>query len=204
MCPTHNNKSGQRGEERLGCGVVAESLADVREAIHISWTKNKTSAELKRILAEFVLVMTRSTGPFPADAIVFAKKMKQIRRSKARGLIRLALVVDQKRELNSCLFAKHSSVVGVTQADGRKRSSFVPEGLFLFAQLRDMFAAKNSSVMAEKDQHCGAAGPERPEPDFLAIRVGKHDFREPATEGLDHDGSILRSAFCVVKPMLQL
>jgi len=100
------------------------------------------------------------------------------------------MVVDQKRELDSRFLAEHSSVVGVTQANGRKRSSLVPEGLFVFAQLRDVFAAKNSSVMAKKDEHCGAAGPERPELDFPTIRVGKHDFREPAAEGLIHHGSI--------------
>jgi hypothetical protein len=198
MCPTHNNKSGQRSEERLRCGVVAERLADVRKAVHISRAEDKASAELEWIFAEFVLVMTRSAGPFAADGIVFAKKMEQICRAEFRGSIRLALVVDQKRELDSCLLAKHSSVVGITEADGRKRSSFIPEGLFVFAQLRDMLAAKNSSVMAKKDERRGAAGPERPEPDFPSIGVGKHNFREPAAEGLIHDGSILGRALRVV------
>ena len=171
----------------------------MREAVHISRTENKTSAELKRILAEFVLVMTRSAGPFAADGIIFSKKMEQIRRAESSGLICLALIVDQKRELDSRFLAKHASVACVTQANGSQRSSFVPEGLFVVAQLRDVFAAKNSSVMAKKDEHRGAAGPERPEPGFLAIRVGKHDFREPAAQGLIHDGSILRSALWVVK-----
>jgi len=51
-------------------------LADVREAVHISRTEDKASAELERILAEFVLAMTRSAGPFAADGIIFSKKME--------------------------------------------------------------------------------------------------------------------------------
>ena len=90
------------------------------------------------------------------------------------------MAVDQERELDPSLLAKHARVVGVTQADGGQRSSFVSEGLLVFAQLRDMFATENSSVMAEKDEHCGAAGPERPKPDFISTRIGKHNFREPA------------------------
>jgi hypothetical protein len=174
-------------------------LADVREAVHVSRAKDKAPAELEWIFAEFVLVMTRRACPPAAGGIIFAKKMEQIRRAESRGFISLAMVVDQKRELDSRFFAKNASVVGVTQADGSQRSTFVPEGLLVFAQLRDMLAAKNSSVMAEKNEHGGTVSPERPKPDFLAIRVGKHNFREPAAQRLIHDRSILGSALRVVK-----
>jgi hypothetical protein len=170
----------------------------VGEAVHISRAEDKASAELEWIFAEFVLVMTRRARPLAAYGIVSAKKMQQIRRAESRSLIGMALVVDQKGELDSRFFTKHTSVVSVTQADGGQRGSFVPEGLLVFAQLRDMFAAKNSSVVAEKDEHCGAVGPQQPEPDFLAIRVGKHNVREPTAEGLVRHGSILRRALCVV------
>jgi hypothetical protein len=53
--------------------------------------------------------------------------------------------------LDSRFFTKHTSVASVTQADGGQRGSFVPEGLLVFAQLRDMLAAENSAVMAEKN-----------------------------------------------------
>lgn len=171
----------------------------MREAVHISRAEDKTPAELKRVLAEFVLVMAGCAGPLPAYGIVFAKKMEQIGRAEFRSLIGLALVVYQERKLDSRFLAKYASVVGVTQADGGQRSSLVPEGPLVFAQLRDMFAAEDSAVMAEKDKHCGPAGPERPEPDFIAIRVGKHNFPEPAAEGLFHCCSILRSTLRVVK-----
>lgn len=153
----------------------------MREAVHISRAENKAAAKLKRVLAELVLVVTCGARTFAADGIVLAKKMEQVRRAEARGLIGLALVVNQERELDSRFLTKHPSVVGVAQADDSQRSTFVPEGLLVFAQLRDVFTAKNSSIVAEKDEHGGATGPQRPKPNFLAIRVGKHDFREPAT-----------------------
>ena len=171
----------------------------MRKAVHVSRAEDKTSAELKGVLAKLVLVMTRRTGPLPASGIILAQKVEQIRRAKPRNSIGLATAVDQERELDTCFLAKHARVVGVTQADGCQRSSFTPEGLLVFAQLRDMFAAENSSVMSEKDEHRGAAGPHRREPDLLAIRIGKHDFGEPAAERLIHDGSILRSVLRVVK-----
>ncbi len=152
----------------------------MREAVQVSRAEDETPAELKRILAEFVLVMTRRTGSFAAGGIILAKEMEEIRGAESSGLISLAIVIDQERKLNSRFLAKHASVVGVTQADRGQRCSFIPEGLFVFAQLRDMFAAENSSVMAEKDEYSRAAGPERPKPDFLAICIGKHNFREPA------------------------
>ena len=167
--------------------------------VPVTGSEYKASAELEGVLAKLVLVMTRRAGPLPASGIILAQKVEQIRRAKPRNSIGLAMAVDQERELDTCFLAKHARVVGVTQADGCQRSSFTPEGLLVFAQLRDMFAAENSSVVAEKDEHRGAAGPHRPEPDFISIRIGKHDFREPAAERLVHDGSILRSVLRVVK-----
>jgi hypothetical protein len=93
-------------------------LADVREAVHISRAENKAAAKLKWILAEFVLAMPRRAGTFAASGVIFAKKVEQIGRAESRGSIRLAVVIDQQREPDSCFLPKHTSVVRVTQADG--------------------------------------------------------------------------------------
>jgi hypothetical protein len=50
--------------------------------------------------------------------------------------------------------------------------------LFVFAQLRDMLAAKNSSVVPEKNQHSGLPGPQETETRLLAITIGKDDLCE--------------------------
>lgn len=41
----------ERSEQHRNGGIVAESLADVREPIYISRSEHETSAELKRILS---------------------------------------------------------------------------------------------------------------------------------------------------------
>jgi hypothetical protein len=46
-----------------------------------------------------------------------------------------------------------------TQSDGGKRSAFLAEGLLAFAQLRDVLAAKDSSIMPKEDDYGGTAGP---------------------------------------------
>jgi hypothetical protein len=46
------------------------------------------------------------------------------------------------------------------------------------AQLRDMLAAEDSSVVAKKDDHSGPVGPERAEAHELSQRIGQNDFRE--------------------------
>jgi len=56
-------------------------------------------------------------------------------------------------------------------------SDFVNLHLVL-AQLRDMLAAENSTVMAEEDHNCATLLPQRTEAYFLASSLGQHDIRE--------------------------
>ena len=43
---------------------------------------------------------------------------------------------------------------------------------FVLAQLRDMFAAEDSPVVAEKDDDCGPLLPQRAKPNFTASGFG--------------------------------
>jgi hypothetical protein len=47
----------ERGQERSRSGIVAEGFAHVRETIDVSRREDETAAELKGILAKFVLMM---------------------------------------------------------------------------------------------------------------------------------------------------
>jgi len=49
------------------------------------------------------------------------------------------------------------------------------------AQLRDVLAAEDSSVMAKEGDHCGAVGPERAKSDRMSFRVGQDYSRELLT-----------------------
>jgi hypothetical protein len=54
--------------------------------------------------------------------------------------------------------------------------------LFVFAQLRDVLAAKDSSIVPEKNQNGGLPGPQRAKSNLEPIAIGKGDLREPAAK----------------------
>jgi hypothetical protein len=54
--------------------------------------------------------------------------------------------------------------------------------LLAFAQLRDMFAAKDSSIMPKEYDHSVTIGPQRSEPNFPPIDIRKHDVCKLAAE----------------------
>jgi hypothetical protein len=100
---------------------------------------------------------------------------------QAHGAIGVPLGIDQKWEGDSSLLAKNLSVVGVAEADGGQPGAFIAERLFVAAQLRDVLAAEDSSVVAEEDDHSGAVGPERAEAHKPPGGIGQDDFRELCT-----------------------
>ena|SRR5208282_1911438 len=99
--------------------------------------------------------------------------MKERAVQQTHSTIGLPLGVNQKWERDSSLLAKDLGVVCVAQADGGQPSAFIAECLFLVAQLRDVLAAEDSSVVAKEGDHCGLVGPERAEFDRPSFRVGQ-------------------------------
>jgi hypothetical protein len=55
--------------------------------------------------------------------------------------------------MNAGLFAESTRVLRISQPDGREVGAGSAKGLFLIAQLRDVLATKDSSVVPEEDQH---------------------------------------------------
>jgi hypothetical protein len=128
--------------------------------VDVARSENKTSPELKWILARFVLMMSGCAGSFPRHCIVTAKNVQEGAAQQTRRSICLPLAVNQKRERDSAFLAKHLGIVRITQADGRQPGSFLAECSFMVAQLRDVLAAEDSSVVAKKGDHRGVVGPE--------------------------------------------
>src|SRR5258708_1903438 len=95
----------RRQQVRHG-STVAEGLADVGIAVHIAWSEDKTSAELKGIFTQLVLAMSGGAGAFARDLVVFAQQVKQVGVAQVGGFEGLALLVYQKRELDAGLFTK--------------------------------------------------------------------------------------------------
>ena len=138
------------GEERGGSRVVAEGLAEVGEAVDISRAENEAAAELERIHTQFVLMVAGRAGAIAALEIVAAKHVKQIGGAQVGDRIGPPLFVDEQGKLDARFLTENAGIVAVAEADGGEGSAFVGKGLLVFAQLRDVLAAKDSSIVAKK------------------------------------------------------
>jgi len=145
----------------------------VHVQVDIARTENEAPPKLKRILAQFVLVVSGGTGSFSCQGIISAEKMKERAFQQAHSTICLPLGVNQKGEGDSRLLAKNLGVVRVAQSDGGQTSTFVAEFRFVVAQLRDVLAAEDSSVVAKEGDHRALVGPKRAESDRPSFRVGQ-------------------------------
>ena len=125
----------------------------MREAIHIAGTKDKTSAQLKRVLPQFVLRMSASLRSGARDSIVLAKNVEQVCVLQFQRLIGLTLVVHQQREADARFFAECSGISAVAQSHRRQRGSAFAKPIFVGAQLRGVLAAENSTVVPQENNH---------------------------------------------------
>ena len=73
--------------------------------------------------------------------------MKDIRALETRGLTGETILVDQEGERDAGVLAEHARVISIAQADGGEIRAFGFERVMMFAQLRDMLAAEDSTVV---------------------------------------------------------
>jgi len=132
----------------------------VGETIDIPWAKDEAATQLKGIRPEFVLTVPGGASAVTALEIVAAKYVKHAGDAQIGEFVSLALFVDEQWKVDSRLFLEDSRVVPVAKADGCEGSAFVEEGLLVFAQLRDVLTAKNSSIVAQKNDDFGLALPQ--------------------------------------------
>ena len=129
------------------------------EAVHVARSEDETATQLEGIPSEFVLGMA---GGFCAAAglgIVASQEMKQVRALELHGGIGFALLVNEEREGDAGFFAESTSVEAVAEPDGGQVGAAIPESLFVRAQLRDMLAAEDSTIMAQENDHGRLADP---------------------------------------------
>jgi hypothetical protein len=124
----------------------------VGEVIDIPRAKNETAPQLKRMKSQMVLPVAGRTRLLAALKIIATKNVKQVGDAQVGDGVRLAMFVDKQREVDSRFFLENTSIIAVAKADGREGSPFVEKRLLLFAQLRDVLTAKNSSVVAKKNE----------------------------------------------------
>lgn len=123
----------------------------MREAIKIPRSEDEAAAKLKRVLPKLVLMMAGGPRSLASDCVVTAQEMKEIGGLQLHGAIGLPLFIDQKRKSDAGLFAKLAGIDPVSQPDRSECCTFVAKSLYVFAQLRGMLAAKDSSIVAQKN-----------------------------------------------------
>ena len=129
-------------------------------------------------------------GTLAGKRIVLAEEMEERGFLKTQSAISLPLLVNQKWKGDAGFFAEGTSILGVPQANGGKPRSLVFEFVLVFAQLRDMVAAEDSTIVAKKDHDRRPVRPQRSELHWFSIHIREGYAGELAAEGFVH-GHIL-------------
>jgi hypothetical protein len=180
-----------RLQQVFRAGVIAEGFTHVDKEVLVAGCENKAAAELQWVFAEAVLFVAGRLGAAAGLHVVTAQQVQQGSVAQADSFICHALFVDQERELDAGFVAEEPSIAYVAQPYGRNVRAFLFEFFFECAQLRDMLAAKNSTVVAQKDHDSGAALPQRAQADCFAFGIGQRNSGEFAAIGLSHAGHSL-------------
>ena len=129
------------------------------EAVHIAGAEDKTAAQLKGIPPEFVLRMARGSRTGPGFGVVSSEQVEQVRAFEFHGGISFSFFVNEQGEGDTRFLAKGAGVGAIAKSNGGQRGAAIAEGLFVGAQLRDLFAAEDSTVVAQENHHCRLADP---------------------------------------------
>jgi hypothetical protein len=130
--------------------IISERLALVREPVLVPRREDERRTQLERVFAELFLRKPACLRSLPRRRIVFAQQVKDVRFVQFRSLVGLARVIDQQREGDPGIFTEHPGVIHVAQSDRRDPDSAFLKLLLLCAQLRDVLAAEDSTIMAQK------------------------------------------------------
>jgi hypothetical protein len=147
----------------------------VGEHVDIAGTKDETAAQLERILSQFVLLMTARTGALPALEIVAPKNMKQVCAPQSCDFICFSLFINEQGKLDAGFFLKNSRIVAVPQADCCQGRTLLEKELLVFAQLRDVLAAENSSIVPKKHHDGGSMLPQSPQANLISTGVRENN-----------------------------
>jgi hypothetical protein len=148
------------------------------EPVDVTETENEARAQLERIFTNLVLAMPCRVRTLPRDRVATAKQVQKRGFLEVNRAIGLHLRINEQRKRDARLFAENPRVMHITQPDRGQIRSARLDFRFVLAQLRDVLAAKHSAVVAQKNDHCGAIGPQRPKPHGPLIRIRQNDFRK--------------------------
>lgn len=112
--------------------------------------------------------------------------MKQCSFLQAEGSVGFPLFIDQKRKLDSGFLAERTGIVRITQPDSGKCCSLVFELLLIFAQLRNVLTAEDSTIVAQENHDCRMVSPQGTQLYRIAINIRQGHSCKLAAEGIVH------------------
>ena len=162
--------------------VVAKRLADMRETVDIARAKNEACAELEGIFAKFMLTVACGVGASARDSVVATQQVKQVRALQFGGAVRGALHINQKRKRDASLFPECARILKIAHPNRREIGTARLDFTLMFAQLRDVLAAKHSAVMTQKNDDRWLRLPQRAEAHGTLVGIGKNDCGQLGAE----------------------
>lgn len=129
------------------------------KAIHVSGAENKAAAQLEWVSAKLVLGMTCGFGTGAGLGIVASEQMKQVRALEFHCRIGFALFVNKEGEGNARFFAESACIDAISKSHGSQVGATIAEDVLARAQLRDVLAAEDSTVMAQENHNGGPTEP---------------------------------------------
>ena len=102
------------------------------------------------------------------------------------GAVGFPPFVHQQRKCDPRFRAESLRILAVAESHRRQGGSALPESGFARAQLRDVLAAEDSTVVAQEDDDRRLMEPERAEAKLAAVRVGQLDHCQSAVERALH------------------
>ena len=123
------------------------------EPVDVAGAENKTAAQLERVSSQFVLRMTGRFGAGTGLGVVTSQQMKQVCALEFHGGIGVAFLVNKKRKSNPCFITKCTCIDAVAESHRGQSRAAIAEGLLMRAQLRDVLAAEDSTIVAQEYNH---------------------------------------------------
>ena len=188
-----SGNSSNRRQHVFRAGVIAEGLAHVDEDVFIAGREDEAAAELERVFAQAMLLVAGSLRAAAGLHVVSAQKVEQGSVAQFNRFVSFAFFVDQQRKLGAAFLAEEFGVAHVAQPDRGQTRALTVKLFFEFAQLRDVLAAEDSTIMAKKDDDRGAIFPQRTQANGVSVHIGQRDSRQLAAERLRHVGHCLGS-----------
>ncbi len=153
MPNSRDTSLGQGCQQVRHWGAIAKGCAHVGIKVHVAGSEDEGPPQLEWVPAELVLPVAGSLRACPRGVVIGAQKVEHRSDAEIDGAVGDSIRVDQERESNAGVLAEDASVLHVAESDGGNPGAFELEAFFSFAQLRDMLAAEDSTVVPEKRNH---------------------------------------------------